>query len=244
MKIAIIDDNQKDREYLTKYITTYGQTHSFLFSIDAFPSGELFFKNSFYNDYSIVFVDIYMEGIDGVEIAHRIHSSNKDCLIIFFTSSQDDMWRAIKTHACFDYLLKTSVTEKNINDVLDSALKKLNKYEGTLEFIAGKKNFSLNFSQLQYLFSKDKYTIFTFSDNKQLQCRITFSSIAQQLQEKEPFLSCNRGIILNMNYVCQANNEVFVMQDGRHLPLRRKDCNELLKKYQDYQFKKLNEGVF
>lgn len=56
-----------------------------------------------------------------------------------------------------------------------------------------------------------------------------FSSIAEQLHEKEPFLSCNRGIILNMNYVCQANNEVFIMQDGKHLPLRRKDCNELLK---------------
>lgn len=153
------------------------------------------------------------------------------------------MWRAIKTHACFDYLLKTSVTEQNINDVLDSALKRLHKYDGTLDFIVGKKNFSLNFSQLQYLFSKDKYTVFTFSDNKQLQCRITFSSIAEQLHEKEPFLFCNRGIILNMNYVCQANNEVFIMQDGKHLPLRRKDCNELLKKYQDYQFKKLNEEV-
>ena len=82
-----------------------------------------------------------MEGIDGVEIAHRIHSSNKDCLIIFFTSSQDDMWRAIKTHACFDYLLKTSVTEKNINDVLDSALKKLNKYEGTLDLLQEKRIF-------------------------------------------------------------------------------------------------------
>lgn len=127
MKIAIIDDDQNDREYLTTYIKNYGQNHPFPFSIDTFSSGELFFKNSIYTEYSIIFVDIYMEGIDGVEIAHTIHSSNKDCLIIFFTSSQDDMWRAIKTHACFDYLLKTSVTEQNINDVLDSALKRLHK---------------------------------------------------------------------------------------------------------------------
>ena len=134
MKIAIIDDDQNDREYLTTYITNYGQNHPFPFSIDTFSSGELFFKNSIYTEYSIIFVDIYMEGIDGVEIAHTIHSSNKDCLIIFFTSSQDDMWRAIKTHACFDYLLKTSVTEQNINDVLDSALKRLHQYDGTLDF--------------------------------------------------------------------------------------------------------------
>ena len=145
MKIAIIDDDQNDREYLTTYIKNYGQNHPFPFSIDTFSSGELFFKNSIYTEYSIIFVDIYMEGIDGVEIAHTIHSSNKDCLIIFFTSSQDDMWRAIKTHACFDYLLKTSVTEQNINDVLDSALKRLHKYDGTLDFIVGKKHFSLNF---------------------------------------------------------------------------------------------------
>ena len=100
MKIAIIDDDQNDREYLITYIKNYGQNHPFPFSIDTISSGELFLKNSMYNEYSIIFVDIYMEGIDGVEIAHTIHSSNKDCLIIFFTSIQDNMWRAIKTHAC------------------------------------------------------------------------------------------------------------------------------------------------
>lgn len=243
MNIAIIDDNERDRLRLKEYVTEYGENNSFSFSVDLFPSGEVFLKNKFYNTYSIIFVDIYMEGIDGVELAHTVHSVNRESLIIFFTSSQEDMWRAIKTHACFDYLLKNSISAEHISEVLDSALKKLNKYCGTLDFIAGKKDFSLNLSQIQYLYTKDKYTIFVFCDNRHLQCRITFSSIAEQINEKEPFLSCNRGIILNMDYVCQADNEVFVMQDGTHLPLRRKGCNELLKKYQDYQFKKLNEEV-
>lgn len=43
MKIAIIDDDQNDREYLTTYIKNYGQNHPFPFSIDTFSSGELFF---------------------------------------------------------------------------------------------------------------------------------------------------------------------------------------------------------
>ena len=48
MKIAIIDDDQNDREYLTTYIKNYGQNHPFPFSIDTFSSGELFLKNSIY----------------------------------------------------------------------------------------------------------------------------------------------------------------------------------------------------
>ena len=60
MKIAIIDDDQNDREYLTTYIKNYGQNHPFPFSIDTFSSGELFFKNSIYTEYSIIFVDIYI----------------------------------------------------------------------------------------------------------------------------------------------------------------------------------------
>lgn len=59
MKIAIIDDDQNDREYLITYIKNYGQNHPFPFSIDTFSSGELFLKNSMYNEYSIIFVDIY-----------------------------------------------------------------------------------------------------------------------------------------------------------------------------------------
>lgn len=64
------------------------------------------------------------------------------------------MWRAIKTHACFDYLLKTSVTEQNINDVLDSALKRLHKYDGTLDFIAGKRIFPELFAAAVSFFPK------------------------------------------------------------------------------------------
>ena len=50
MKIAIIDDDQNDREYLTTYIKNYGQNHPFPFSIDTFSSGELFLKNSIYTE--------------------------------------------------------------------------------------------------------------------------------------------------------------------------------------------------
>ena len=55
--------------------------------------------------YQVVFLDICMEGTNGIETAQRLRAADPDLLIVFVTSSPEYVWDAFPVHP-FDYLLK------------------------------------------------------------------------------------------------------------------------------------------
>ena len=61
--------------------------------------------------YQVVFLDICMEGTNGIEAAQRLRAADPDLLIVFVTSSPEYVWDAFPVHP-FDYLLKPYKEEK------------------------------------------------------------------------------------------------------------------------------------
>ena len=50
-------------------------------------------------------------------------------------------------------------------------------------------------------------------------------------------MSCNRGVIINMDKVLRFEGDCFEMLDGARLPIRQKDKNTLLARFTQYQFR-------
>ena len=188
-------------------------------------------------------MDIYMEQIDGIEAARQILERNADCLIVFFTASREDIWRAVQVHACFDYIEKTALDYSRIEEILDAAHKKFRLQAKVLEFYNGKQKVRLPLSKIQYLVSHDKYTFITLEDGRELRYRVTFSSLCALLEKETRFLLCNRGVLLNMDFIKQANRETFVMTTGVSFPIRKRNHMGVIQKFNDYQFEKLSEEV-
>jgi CheY-like chemotaxis protein len=92
IKIAICDDTEEDIELLSGALYTYD--HSF--EIVTYTNGETlideFLDSNLFID--ILFLDIYMPGIDGVQTAQRIRSVRKDIKIIFISSSREHYLQA------------------------------------------------------------------------------------------------------------------------------------------------------
>ena len=61
------------------------------------------------------------------------------------------------------------------------------------------------------------------------------------LQKENRFLLCNRGILLNMDFITKVGRETFVMADGKSFPIHKRNRMDIMKKFHDYQFEKLNE---
>lgn len=72
MKIAICDDEKEFRDLIRVYIEDYLNTKDILYAIDTFISGEKFLSETSPSEYSIIFLDINMEGMDGVTTAKKI----------------------------------------------------------------------------------------------------------------------------------------------------------------------------
>ena len=89
MKVAIVDDLQADKEILEQYINRYAAEKSLFIEIECFCSGEHFLKNAAPNKYRLIFLDIYMKGLDGMQVAEALRRDDKESLLVFTTSSKD-----------------------------------------------------------------------------------------------------------------------------------------------------------
>ena len=73
MKLAIVDDLKTDSDRLAGFVHTYMEQHQLkLDALDQFESGESFLSGFTSGSYDLIFLDIYMTGITGMETAKTV----------------------------------------------------------------------------------------------------------------------------------------------------------------------------
>ena len=118
MNIAIIDDIASDAEQLKRIITSYFENRQIPTEIRYFSSAEAFFDDYRPGNFQILFLDIYMDGITGMEAARRIRNQSDDCILVFVTTSSEFAVESYDVNAAY-YLLKPFQPEK-LCHILDS----------------------------------------------------------------------------------------------------------------------------
>ena len=103
-RIAIVEDEAAVREQLTGYVQRYTRQYGTPFEVSAFASGVEILEE-YRPVYDIIFLDVEMPHLDGMETARRIRALDSDVLLIFITNMAQ---YAIKGYAvqALDYILK------------------------------------------------------------------------------------------------------------------------------------------
>ena len=105
-KIAICDDEPAVRKQMEAY---FKELES-VFCISYFESGEALLESDVL--YDVIFLDIDMKGISGIDTARKIRVRDKKAKIIYVTAYEDFREYAFGVHA-FGYLVKPVEKEKN-----------------------------------------------------------------------------------------------------------------------------------
>lgn len=104
IKIAVCDDSFFDREINKLYIEDYMLQKGFETEIQTFSSGtELL--NTDLTQFSLIFLDIYMDGINGIETAKTINKINPGIKIVFCSSSPEFAAESFEVEA-YHYFIK------------------------------------------------------------------------------------------------------------------------------------------
>lgn len=82
-------------------------------------------------DDSLIFLDICMKGMNGIEAAERVRKRSARCLIVFLTSSREYAFDAFPIHP-FDYLVKPYQTSQ-LEHVLSGAIRLMEESEPQVE---------------------------------------------------------------------------------------------------------------
>ena len=128
IRIAIVDDQPEARELLRQDLLVRAPVGT---SIACFDSSESFLSGFVPGDDSLIFLDICMKGMNGIEAAERVHKRSARCLIVFLTSSREYAFDAFPIHP-FDYLVKPYQTSQ-LEHVLSGAIRLMEESEPQVE---------------------------------------------------------------------------------------------------------------
>ena len=105
MRIAIVDDLKTERALLKERLSQQLALRGAEADILGFESGEAFLAAEKERRFSAAFLDIYMEGLSGMDAAKELRKTDTDCLLIFTTTSTDHALEGFQVRA-LHYLVK------------------------------------------------------------------------------------------------------------------------------------------
>ena len=135
LEIAICDDEEYFLEQEKEWISQYMNHLDYEFHIDAFTSGvEFMAVGDKVSKYDIMFLDINMEGLDGLETARKIREYTKEAFIVFVTAFITYSLEGYKVDAV-SYILKDNDSlERAIKECLDAIIDKMHYVENKFTF--------------------------------------------------------------------------------------------------------------
>ena len=99
IRIAVVDDEREQIDHLIEIISCFFSQKHIKYMIDDFESGENLLKSK--TVFDIIFLDIQMSGIDGIETAQKLRINNKRTALFYVTSYSDYVLKSMATpHNC------------------------------------------------------------------------------------------------------------------------------------------------
>ncbi len=231
--LAVCDDEKYYREQLEELVTRYINQHQLnsIVQIELFSSGkELCHKKSELNKYDIIFLDISMDELNGLETAYKIRQYRSDSCIVFVTSFVNYALEGYKVDA-FRYILKDSM-EDSMEECLDAVFKKLKAQLHTMEFkfIEGKK--SVVIDKIVYIESQKHKLIFYILDNelKKYTMYTKLDDIEEQLM-KYKFLRIHKSYLVNLNYINRVGSYKVTLTLGQEFTVPKSRYQTVKEEY-------------
>ena len=238
LHFGLVDDNKADREYLINGLHSYfGPRPTFHFSYDEFKDAESFLANYTPESYSMVFFDIQMGALSGIDLANRIREIDKDILIVFMTTSKEFAFDAFPIHP-FDYLVKP-FTQERLNKVLSEMIRKFADDEVSITIKVPMDSFNVTLKSIVSVTSRGHTVDVALDNGNVIRSNMKFSELEDQLSSDQRFLTCNRGIIINMDFILSADDEVFTMKNGNNYPIRVRERAKVISRYTKYMLSRI-----
>ncbi len=256
LRIAICDDEMEVANEVERYVLQYGGENDIDFQIDKYFSGEALLKADLCFD--VVFLDIIMKKINGIETGKAIKNNNIRTHIVYITNFANYSMSAHKVHA-FDFIEKP-ISYLKISEVLGDLVKYMSDSQVTTEYIRVKTDSGvetlINVDDIRYFKYKEsrKVIMCTSDDNKKndkenkdskdknnededkgIVIRDTIYELYERLNKSNFFIP-HRAYIINFKFVQSADLKEFkiTMTNGEEIYIsqkKRKEFKEELHKY-------------
>ncbi len=193
-----------------------------------------FLKN---NDIEILFLDIELDGENGIEMArlYREQIDRDGELNIVFISSHDDY-----VYDTFGIKPIDFIRKGRIDSDLEKCIKLINQEKRRKEQTIMIDNKLVKLTDVLYIESRGNNVDYLgANDHIILERRIKLSDVEKEL-EKYHFIRCHKSYIVNAANITEARTSYVIINNCVKIPISRSEQKHFTDKYLDYYIAKKN----
>lgn len=231
LHIAICDDREADRGELRALLAqTPGLRRAADLRVSEYVCGEQLLLDAEDGQcgFDLLFLDIFMNGISGMETARELRALGYKAPLVFLTSSPDFALESYDVEAA-GYLLKPPRPER-VAALIQRLLSPPDRPRLAVK-CAGRRQYCA-FDDIVFLESDKNVTLLHLADGQVLSSRERLGDLEAELRDPR-FLRCHQSYLVNMDFI-QSVNRDFTVQGGAVVPIRAHSRREMADAYYQY----------
>ena len=238
MNILICDDNKDivvQEEFVIEEAMSAIKKHG---NIQTFTSAQECLETVKKNPkaYGVIFLDIEMPYISGLELGKKIKEINPIIQVVFVTSFEKYSLSAYEVHP-FHYIVKPLRVEK-VKEILLSIIQ-YEKNEGTNNSLKIRVEINRDIilipaKSIQFI-EKEKNICNIITESREYQAYTSLNDLEEQIAKlniKELY-RCHQSFVVNLKYVQKYEGSKFVLENGNIIPISRGKKAEAKTKFYD-----------
>lgn len=232
LKICVLEDEAAQMERMKAYLQKFQSEHAdFEYVLDAYKNAFDLLEH-YKRDVDLLFLDIRVPDMSGMEVAHRIREADQNVMIIFVTNLTQYAIEGYSVNA-FDYILKP-LAYNSFSSKLERALRMLSYRSSdiTLDLRTRDGGRRVSADSITYI-EISNHDIIVHVGAEQIRQWGTLSKLEAQLREAH-FVRCSSSYLANLKYVHKVRGDQLLV-GGDTLSISRPRRKEFLNALAQYK---------
>lgn len=231
--VAIVEDQKEQADDLHNKLLRYEKENpaEVHFTFEEF-SNPISFLEAYKANYDIVFMDIAMPYMNGLDAAKRLRAIDQNVILIFVTNLTQYALNGYEVNA-FDYVIK-NINYYDLALKISKAIKKLAQGKKGNELMILTDNGYIKIPELEirYVETDGHHVIYHVGKEEYRQ----YASLrnAEKNLSKDYFVKCNSSYLINLAFVTGVNSYI-VTVGGDNLEISHPRKKELLRRLKEFQ---------
>lgn len=232
MKIAICDDFKKDIDLLHDEISTHPLSNTLNIEVHTSPK-DLLFKIANGKSFDLIFLDVDMPEINGIELGKKIRQFLPKSFIVFATNYPQYALDAFECEA-YHYLIKPIITEK-LHTILDKLAQHFIDKNREFEIRGRFEHARVRVSDILYVEYYRKHVCFHLDAPGKNRYDImgSLTEVYEKLKMLG-FFRCHQAFIVNLGKIVRFDGYNAILKNGNAIPISVRNKSDLIIAYSNY----------
>ena len=231
LKIALLDDDKTALLISKGAIESFFQEKNIAISLDAFSSPVNFLAMAKEENYRLVFLDIDMPELNGLEVGEQVKAINPQTDIIYLSQREDLVFDTLKLHP-FGFIRKSKIIQDfaNVLELFVNTALNTNSENKKITISSKTETISADIDSIMYIEGNRNYQTFYLKDGSTFDARVLMGDLEIKLKE-HGFIRVHKGYLVNFLFIRTIGVNEVTLTNNKILPMSSKRKDSIMEEY-------------